>query len=242
MPIYHKIEQRSPEWFALRIGKPTASEFDRIITPKTGQLSAQSTEYAYAILAELMLGVPLDAPQTAYMSQGIEMEDAAVDAYEFLTNIETGPGGFVTDDAETIGCSPDRLVGDDGLVEIKTSVVATTQVAHLINRVGFEMKHRTQVQGQLLVSERAWCDLVGYHPELPLVVVRVKRDEPFIEKMEAALCTFVQQLAMMREKLEREYGPFKPITFNKPAPQAQDAGELGISDEDVTAMWEASRG
>lgn len=240
MSIYHKIEQRSPEWFALRIGKPTASEFDRIITPKTGQLSTQSTDYAKCILAELMLGKPLETPETEWMTRGQSLEDNAIEAYEFETGRETSLGGFITDDAETIGCSPDRLVGDDGLLEMKCPA-PNTHVGYLLDRMSLEMGKRTQVQGQLLVSGRAWCDLVAYHPEMPLVVVRVKRDEPFIEKMETALRTFVQQLAMMREKLEREYGPFKPITFNKPATQAQDDDGLGLSDADVTAMWEASQ-
>lgn len=237
MPIYHRVEQRSPEWFALRIGKPTASEFHKIITPKTGQLSAQSTDYAHSILAELMLGKPLESPETEWMVRGQELEDNAVEAYEFEMAFETTLGGFITDDAATMGCSPDRLVGDDGLVEMKCPA-PNTHIGYLLDRTSLEMGKRVQVQGQLLVTGRKWCDLVAYHPELPLVVVRVKRDEPFIEKMRVALNDFVKQLAAMREKLEREFGPFKPITFNKPA--AVD-DSLGVSDEDATRVWEASQ-
>lgn len=238
MSIYHRVEQRSPEWFALRIGKPTASEFDRIITPKTGQLSTQSTDYAKCILAELMLGKPLEAPETPWMTRGTELEDSAIEAYEFETGRETTLGGFITDDAATIGCSPDRLVGDDGALEMKVPA-PNTMIGYLLDRTSLEMGKRTQVQGQMLVTGRAWCDLVAYHPEMPLVVVRVKRDEPFITKMAEALEAFVKQLSLMREKLEREFGPFRPITFDKPAPPQEDG--LGVTDEDIHAMWEASR-
>lgn len=237
MSIYHKVEQRSAAWYALRMGKPTASEFHRIVTPK-GKLSEQCTDYAHTLLAELMLGKPMEGPETPWMLRGQELEDNAIEAYEFETGRETSQGGFVTDDDDTIGCSPDRLVGNDGLIEMKCPA-PNTQVGYLLDRTSLEFAKKCQVQGQLLVTGREWCDLVAYHPEMPLIVVRAKRDEKFIDTLDTALCTFVQQLALLREKLERDFGPFKPITINEPA--AADDGALGVSEEDVSAIWEASR-
>ncbi len=234
MPIYHPIEQRSADWYYLRLGKPTASEFDKIITPKNAELSAQYGYYIHFLLAELMLGRPLDSVETEWMTRGTELEDSAIDAYEFTTGLETQRGGFVTDDLARYGCSPDRLVGDDGLLEMKVPA-PQTHVGYLLNPESLDSAKRCQVQGQLLVTERAWVDLVSYHPEMPIVIRRIKRDEPFIAAMSAALLRFCELLVEARVKLEREYGPFRPIVVPKVEAQADDP--LGVSDEDVKHIW-----
>ena len=235
MPIYHPIEQRSADWYYLRLGKPTASEFDKIITPKTAKLSAQHGEYIRFLLAELMLAKPLESIETEYMTRGTELEDQAIEAYEMVTGMETQRGGFITDDLDQYGCSPDRLVGDVGLLEMKVPA-PQTHVGYLISPESLDSAKRCQVQGQLLVSERAWVDLVSYHPEMPIVVRRVKRDDSFIDSMRVALAAFIRSLQDARLKLEREYGPFRPIVKPQLA-QAQDDG-MGISDEDIKYMME----
>lgn len=239
--IYHHVEQRSAAWFYLRVGKPTASEFFRIVTP-TGKVSTQAEDYAHRLLAELMLGRPLDEDvRTEWMARGQDLEDAAVEAYEFETGLTTSLGGFITDDEAQYGCSPDRLVGDDGVVEYKVPA-ANTHVRYLDDPDSLSQEKRPQVQGLLLVTGRAWCDLMSFHPELPTIIRRVKRDEGYIDKLRVGLAAFCEQLLVMRANLEQKYGQFKPIVIpsEKPSPP-EDHGGMGISEADVTAIWEASR-
>ena len=229
--IYHRVESRSAAWYYLRLGKPTASEFHRIVTP-TGKLSTQSAGYAHRLLAELMLGKPLDSPETEYMVRGTELEDQAIDAYEFTQGIDTSLGGFVTTDDETIGCSPDRLVGDDGVLEMKCPA-PNTHVGYLLSR-GIDDEKKPQIQGQLLVTGRKWVDLMSYHPEMPPVIVRCKRDDKYIDTLRTALASFVRQLTEMRLKLEQLYGPFRPIVIPEVEPQAE--GDFDITEGDVAQM------
>lgn len=221
MSIYHKVEQRSAAWYWLRIGKPTASEFSRIVTP-TGKLSAQSSDYARLILSEMMLGKVQEMPETEWMVRGQQLEDNAIEAYEFNSGLETSLGGFVTTDDGRVGCSPDRLVGDDGIIEMKCPA-PNTMIGYLLDRNSLEIGKKPQVQGELLVTGRKWCDLVAYHPEMPIVIVRVKRDEVYLATLQAALTEFIRDLDRMREVLEGVYGKFPEIRI----PEEQHAAAVG---------------
>ena len=110
MAIYHRdIKQLSPEWFIRKIGKPSAGSFDRIVTPKTGKMSAQADAYMNSLLAQWMLGE--DDTENPYeneaMAQGKALEPRAVAAFEFQTGLECQKIGFVTTDDGMIGASPD---------------------------------------------------------------------------------------------------------------------------------------
>jgi hypothetical protein len=228
MVIYHTVEPQSREWFLLRLGIPTASEFHKIVTP-TGKISKQSDDYAHTLLAELMLGHPIDDDmETQWMQRGTELEDSAIKAYEFEVG-ETQRGGFVTVDDGSYGCSPDRLVGEVGILEIKCPK-PNTHIGYLLSRSA-EQEKTPQIQGQLLVTGRQWVDLMSYHPELPPLIVRVERDEKYIALLGAALREFVGQLAEMRKLLEDRYGPF-PDPWKEP----ETVDGLDVSDEDVAAM------
>lgn len=231
--IYHKVDQRSPEWFALRIGKPTASEFSRLLTPKTAKLSSQSVDYAHQILAEMMLGAPLDTIETPYMMRGQELEDGAIDAYEFVTGLTTSPGGFCTDDAGRYGCSPDRMVGDDGVLEMKCPGTKA-HIGYLLAGT-IEGDYRSQIQGELLVTERKWADVVSYYPALPPVIKRVYRDEKFIESLREVLESFCDLLLDLRQKLESQYGAFPEIRIS-PKPSVDPDDALGISDAEIDEL------
>lgn len=234
MSIYHSTEPRSAIWFKLRLGRPCSSEFHKIVSP-TGKLSKQSEGYAHVLLAEAMLGRPLESPETQWMARGSELEDAAIRSYEFETGSETSLGGFITNDAGTLGCSPDRLVGPDGILEMKVPA-PSTHVGYLVSR-DFGAEKWPQVQGQLYVAEREWVDLVSYHPELPPIIVRATRDEKYIALLKAALDTFVDQLRQMREDLIAKYGPFPEIKIGRdPAPPE---GDFDITDEDLDQMFRA---
>ena len=139
------------------------------------------------------------------MQHGKEWEARAVASYDFLVGIQSTPCGFVTNDSRTVGASPDRFVGDDGLLEIKCPE-AHTYTAYML---GIESPtgeaYRAQIQGQLWVCERQWVDFLAFHPELPpMDPIRVVRDEPFIAKLSAAVGDFSMRLeeavAMLRAK------------------------------------------
>lgn len=226
----HICDQNSIEWYRLRLGVPSASEFHRILTP-TGKLSTQAQGYMIRLLAERMIGHPMEEIETSWMARGTELEDSAVSSYEFQNEVETSPVGFITNDAGTVGASPDRMVGTDGLLEIKCPA-PNTHVGYLLNKA-VESDYYPQLQGQLWISERGWVDICSFHPELPPAVIRVQRDEKYIAELDKALTAFVGVMAQKRMQLESKYGPFPSLDPPKPS---EDCGPLGVSDEDVECI------
>jgi len=197
MKIHNNIIQGNPEWFEIRAGKATASCFSRILTP-TGLMSTQSSAYAELILAELITGGPVESWEgNRWSERGKELEPNAVHFYEMITEIETEKVGFVTNYG--VGCSPDRFIGSDGLLEIKCPA-PSTHVKYLLNNK-IDSQYIPQVQGQLYVTGRKWCDWMSYHPEMPPVIIRVERDEEYITKLSAALNQFQRTLAEKKNLL-----------------------------------------
>jgi len=213
--IRYDMPQGSAEWRLARMGVPTASSFHRIITPKTGKPSQQADAYLHELLAELMLGRPLDSPTYPWMARGSELEEEAGNWYEFERDEETEIVGFCTVDSGLYGASPDRLVGVNGLLELKCPSPAVHVGYLLFPQRGVDAEYRCQVQGQLLVTERLWCDVVSYHPEMPKVIVRVERDEDYIALMREANENFCARLAEGKKELQRRgYLPAAPIPIN----------------------------
>jgi len=194
------IEQGTDEWRALRLGIATASRFDSIITPAKGELSKQADGYARELLAEWLSGQAAETYQSAWMARGNDMEPEARDYYAFERETVVERVGFVyADDSRMYGCSPDGLIGDDGLLEMKNPK-PSTHIGYLLNG-GLPLDYRPQVQGSLLVTGRAWCDFLSYCPGLPPLLLRVTRDEDYIGKMRAALAAFVQSIHEGRQAL-----------------------------------------
>jgi hypothetical protein len=198
MILYPDVQQGSAAWLELRAGIPTASNFHRILTP-SGQPSKQATDYLHGLLAEKMMGHPIQEHVTLWMARGADLEAEAVQFYEFQREVETVRLGFCTNDAGTIGASPDRLVGNEGLLEIKVPK-DSTHVGYLLAEPVSEA-YFPQIQGQLWIAERQWLDLLSYHPELPPALIRVERDEAYIGKLRAAVETFAEVLAQHVEQL-----------------------------------------
>lgn len=242
--IWHKCEPRSAEWQYLKVGVPSASDFDKVLTAG-GKVSDQSKAYAYNLLAAQMLGRPLsvvDAAaeyQSQWMLRGQALEDSAIDAYEFQSGNQTSLGGWCLEDGRRYGCSPDRLVGEDGLLEMKCPA-ANTMIRYLLSPGQLAKEKFVQVQGELLVTGRAWNDLVAYHPELPIVIERQQRDEKYIDLLRNTLEAFADALVKARMVLEAKYGPFPAVQIPMPEP-APAAGDdpLGVTDDDVAAIWAA---
>lgn len=198
-------KQGTPEWMAARIGIPTASSFDRIIT-KTGKPSASADRYLAKLVAEWYLGCSLDDYVSQFMERGTEMEASAVRFYEFATGVDTQEVGFIVRDDGRCGASPDRLVGDNGLLEIKCP---SPEVHMTYVLGGLSDEYKVQQQGQLWVAEREWCDLLSFHPVLPRATVRVFRDEPFIETLSGLMRDFLERLddakaRLLPQKAERD--------------------------------------
>lgn len=195
----HEVEQGTPEWHQVRLGIPTASCFDKIITP-TGKPSTQAAAYENKVIAEILTGKSADTFEgNVWTERGKELEPDAVDFYEMQTGLDTRIIGFVTNDENTFGCSPDRLVGENGLLEIKCPA-PHTHVQYLIDKE-IDKGYYPQVQGQLFVTGREWCDWLSYHPEMPPVIIRVERDVEFIETLEKLLEKFIKNVSAKLKKI-----------------------------------------
>ena len=183
----HNVEQGTEAWLALRLGIPTASMFSQILTPG-GKLSKSARKYAYRLTAERILNRPLDSIEgLEWVARGKELEPDAVKLYEFEHEVRTIPVGFITTDDGRTGVSPDRLVGDVGLLEIKCPA-PHTHIGYMLD--GFGADYKPQVQGQLHVAEREWTDFLSYSDEMPRVILRTVRDEPYIQLLRDALDEF----------------------------------------------------
>ena len=190
-------EQRTEGWFAERLGKPTASSFHRIITP-TGKSAAGTDSYINELVAELITGKRVEIPVTPAMQRGIDLEPKARQTYELITGQDVFEIGLCLHSDLDCGASPDGLVGNDGLLEIKCPI-ASTMVGYL--RDGDDKlpsKYIPQCQGQLWITGRKWLDFVAYHPDMRIVMARVERDEAYIELLEeyvTAACKTIQRAA-----------------------------------------------
>lgn len=196
----NEFDQGSTAWLMARLGIPTASCFDKIITPKTMKLSEQAVKYAWLLLAEQHTGAPMEDATAGFMARGEVMERKAVEYYELQRNVDTEAVGFILRDDRRAGCSPDRLVGENGLLEIKVPS-APVHISYLLDDEG--IGYRAQVQGQLWIAERDWVDTLSYHPTMPEALVRIHRDEEFIPKLAAAVGQFLEMMDDMKEKLSK---------------------------------------
>jgi hypothetical protein len=193
------VVQGTPEWHIIRCGKPTASNFGKILTA-TGKASTSAQGYMDSLLADWLAGEPADAMEaTFWMERGVETEDEARQAYSIITGREVQQVGFCMEDGERWGCSPDGLVGGDGGLEIKCPK-ASTLISYY--RSGCPAEYRPQIQGCMMVTDRAWWDFMGYHPSLRPLIVRVERDEQYIIQQREALEKFVMKMEEQKESLK----------------------------------------
>lgn len=204
------MDQRSPEWFAARVGKVTASRIADVCARTKSGWGASRKNYMAELVAERLTGVKSDGFTNAAMQWGTDQEPDARIAYEFYRDATVAEIGFVPHHsiAET-GASPDGLVGDDGLVEIKCPNTAT----HLETLLGASMpdKYFLQIQWQLACTGRQWCDFASYDPRLPesmrLFVDRVKRDDTAINAIEKDVVEFLVELRDQVARLRAKYEP-----------------------------------
>lgn len=202
------MEQRTPEWFAMRAGKVTASRVADVMAKTKSGPSASRANYMAELIVERLTGEPAARFTNAAMEWGTEKEPEAIAAYEFMHDASVSPAGFILhpDSLET-GASPDGFVGTDGLIEVKCPNTATHIETLLSAKV--PAKYITQMQWQMACTGRAWCDFVSYDPRLPahlsMFVSRVERDEAFIADAWAEVSAFLVELSDKMRELQRLY-------------------------------------
>lgn len=202
------IAQGSAEWFAQRAGKVTASRVaDVIAKTKTGW-GASRANYAAQLVAERLTGNVEPTFTNAAMQWGSDKEPEAREAYEFHAGVFVDQVGMIDHPVIAMtGASPDGLVGDDGLVEIKCPNTATHIETLLSGKV--PAKYVTQMAWQMACTGRVWCDFVSFDPRMPehmrLFVQRVARDDALIATLEAEVSTFLTEVSETVASLTRAY-------------------------------------
>lgn len=201
-------EQYSPEWWALRTGLPTASQFAKVMakTPKGNGPGATQKTYMRKLAGEIITGKPMESYSNGHMQRGHEEEAESLDLYALIANEDPEKVGFILNSIKKMGASPDALVGDKGVVEIKSKTADL--LIEWILKDQFPPEHKAQCQGHLLVSEREWVDIVGYSPGMPLFLKRAHRDEGYIKIMSSEIDRFNEELQVLVEQI-KIYGHFK---------------------------------
>lgn len=192
--------QGSDEWIAARVGVVTASCMDKIITP-TGKESTQTDKYMNQIIAEIITGESAETfAGNAHTDRGKEYEEEAVAYYAMVHGIEPQKIGFCVTDDGKLGCSPDRFVGEDGMLEVKTGLPHVLIESALNNKL--EQDHRPQTQCGLRVTNRKWVDTMLYNPKMKPIIIRAERNNSFILDMNTALTKFYSNMDTKIEKLK----------------------------------------
>jgi YqaJ-like viral recombinase domain len=199
MKLY-RVEQGSAEWYRLRLGKPTSSNFHRIVTPK-GEPSKQAVKYLYRLLAERLLNETMDDEIgfVKWVASGREQEPYAVKQFEFVNDVELEPGGFVTSNDGRLGASPDRIFkGHKESLEIK-SPAPWTQLQYLLE--GPDDAYIAQTQGHLLVGDGFEAvHFYTYNPRTPPFHRVILRDLRFQNLLAGALNQFCDTLDAQTER------------------------------------------
>lgn len=198
--IILRCEQGTREWERARLGIPTASRFEKIMTPKARNASKQAEGLRNELLAEWVTGYPFESFQSAWAERGQIIEPEARKRYAFEREMEVEEVGCVLRDDGMAGASPDGLVGEDGGLELKCPA-AKTHVGYLLDPDSLVDSYTMQVQGGLLISGREWWDIMSYCPTFPPVIRRVERDEPYLSDLSGYLEAFIEDLLATRERL-----------------------------------------
>jgi hypothetical protein len=210
----HRIEQGTPEWKKVRLGIPTASWFHLLLTP-AGKPSEnrERKKYLYRLVAERILQQPMpDSFVNAWMERGSDLEEAAARELVKRLHVDLLPGGFVTDDTGSMGCSPDRLIGAHEAVEIKVP----SPWVHIGNMLDGPNggardthspdKYKAQVQGQILIGEFRAVHFYSWNPGLPEVYVQTLPDDRYLKALSTQLGLFLEELDYTEDYV-RKLGP-----------------------------------
>ena len=201
--------QGSDEWLKARAGRVTASRVADLMAKTKSGASASRVNYMAQLISERLTGQPADSFTNAAMRHGTETEPEARAAYEMLTGADVVEVGFIPHPSiDGFGASPDGLVGDDGLIEIKCPNTATHIETLLAEKV--PSKYNTQMQVQMLCTDRQWCDFISYDPRLPgdmrIWIKRVQRDDVFCAQIVAEVTKFLAEMDGKLDALKAKFG------------------------------------
>ena len=200
----HNVEQGSDAWNLIRLGKVTVSRTNDLVT-KGGKPSARRDAYMNELIAEVLAGKHFESFDSFAMKRGRDLEPEAADMFAFQTDLTCREVGFVTDDRERVGCSPDRLVDDVGL-EIKCPG-HPNHMKYLIDyhKDGvMPADYYGQVQGTMWIMNMDHYWFMSYHPDLPNMIMRVERDEEYIAGLSAAIETLLEEMDQTLDLLRRK--------------------------------------
>jgi hypothetical protein len=194
----HQVEQYTEAWRQLRLGRPTASQFHKIITP-TGKPSKQQEDYTCLLIAERLLGEPMEKfAGNAWTQRGHDLQAEAAAAFTNWTGMAIEPGGVAISSCERFAASPDyQIVGRNAALEIKC-LAPWNHVSLLL--YGQDADYRPQVQGQMLVGEYDAVHFWAYHPACPPVHIVTYPDIPYQESMWTLLDHFARVLDVETER------------------------------------------
>jgi len=203
--IIHDCEQGTDEWHQLRAGIPTASEFSKLVTSQCKE-SKSIDDYAIVLAAEKYAGKMVDGfSGNKYTERGHELEQEAIDYYSMVKGVAVDKVGFITNDLKTYGCSPDGLVSENGSIEIKCKI-AKEHIKALMRwdkNQTIPPEYFAQPQGVMFVSERDYCDLVFYHPDLPSLIVRQTPNDKFINTLKKQLKLVIAKRNVIFNQLKK---------------------------------------
>lgn len=201
------IYQRSPEWYAQRLGRVTASRVADVIARTRSGWGASRANYMTELLVERLTGAVAESYTSPAMQHGIDTEPLAKAAYEFYADAIVEEAPFFHHATLYAGASPDGLVGDVGLLELKCPQTAT----HVDTLLGASIpdKYVVQMMWQLACTDREWCDFCSFDPRLPaqmqLHVKRIERDDKRIAELEKDVGEFLTELAEREQQLRDRY-------------------------------------
>lgn len=192
------IEQRTDDWYAARLGKVTASSLHKVLAKTKTGYGADRGNYMTQLVLERITGAKADSYSNSAMQWGVEQEPFARAAYEATRGVMVDEVGFIPHPTiKDAGASPDGLVGDDGMVEIKCPE-SKTALECWLSENPVEAKYFAQMQWQMRCADRSWCDYVVFDPRMPakaqLFIKRVERDDAWLEKAEAEVIKFLAEV------------------------------------------------
>ena len=199
------MEQRTEEWFEARMGCVTASRTADVMAKTKSGYAASRANYMAELICERLTGERQGGFSSAAMQWGTETEPQARMAYEIITGATVVETGFVLHpEIAGFGASPDGLIGDDGLIEIKCPNTATHIDTLLADKV--PTKYIIQMHVQMLCTGRAWCDFVSFDPRLPIdlhmFIKRVERDDKLAEEIVTEVQSFLADMEAKIAKLK----------------------------------------
>lgn len=197
--ILHNVEQNTEEWLRVRLGKFTASTFFKLFSKKN------TSSYNELINKVVFERITKEIPQeysNEWVERGKILEPYAIESYEFMTFEKVERVGFYEMN-EYVGCSPDGLIGKDGLVQVKCPKY-TTLIDYLLNNE-IPKEYQLQMQGEMMVTGRSWNDLFVFHPQFKPLVFRVYRSEEIINSIKKELDIAIEEAKNRYEKLNKYY-------------------------------------